>query len=49
MRIWLTQHFLLLLLIVTALSFLAALWTREWLSKQASERLKLADFFTKAD
>lgn len=33
MRIWLTQYFLLLLLVVTALSFLAALWMRGWLAR----------------
>jgi hypothetical protein len=32
MRIWLTQYFLLLLL-VTALSFPAALWMRGWLAR----------------
>jgi cellulose synthase (UDP-forming) len=46
MRIWLTQYFLLLLLVVTALGFLAALWTREWLSRRAHERLKLAETFS---
>jgi cellulose synthase (UDP-forming) len=45
MRIWLTQHFLLLLLAVTALGFLVALWTREWLSRRAHERLRLAEHF----
>ncbi len=43
MRIWLTQYFLLLLVVVTALSFLVALWLRGWLNRQARERLKLAD------
>jgi cellulose synthase (UDP-forming) len=42
-RIWLTQYFLLLLVVVTALSFLVALWLRGWLNRQARERLKLAD------
>jgi cellulose synthase (UDP-forming) len=43
MRIWLTQHFLLLLLTVTTLGFLVALWTREWLSRRAHERLRPMD------
>ncbi|WP_263351799.1 UDP-forming cellulose synthase catalytic subunit [Acidicapsa acidisoli] len=43
MRIWLTQHFMLLLISVTLLSFLVAIWTREWLSQRARERLKLAE------
>ena len=42
MRIWLTHYFIPLLLFVTALSFLVALWTREWLQQHAEERLKLA-------
>jgi cellulose synthase (UDP-forming) len=42
MRIWLTQYFLVLLLAVTALSFLVALWTREWLSRHARKRLTFA-------
>ncbi len=43
MRIWLTQYFLLLLVTVTALSFLLARWMREWLMQLAGERLKLAE------
>ena len=43
MRIWLTQYFLLLLLVVTALSFVLATWTRGWLARRARERLKLAE------
>jgi cellulose synthase (UDP-forming) len=43
MRIWFTQYFLLLLLAVMTLSLLVALWTRDWLSRRARERLKLAD------
>jgi cellulose synthase (UDP-forming) len=43
MRIWLTQNFVLLLLVVTALSFLIGLWIRQWLSLHAHERLKLAE------
>ena len=43
MRIWLTQYYLLLLLAVTAFSFLIALWTRNWLAWRARERLKLAE------
>jgi cellulose synthase (UDP-forming) len=42
MRIWLTQHFLLLLAVVSTLSFMVAYWTREWLSQRACERLKLS-------
>jgi cellulose synthase (UDP-forming) len=43
MRMGLTRHFLLLFLAVTALSMLVALWIREWLSRRARERLKLAE------
>ena len=43
MRIWLTQYFLLLLLVVTAFSFLLASWTRGWLARRAHERLILAE------
>ena len=43
LRIWLTGYFLLLLLAVTALSFLAALWTREWLSRHARKRLQYTE------
>ena len=43
MRIWMTQYFVLLLLSVTALSFLLARWIREWFIQQAAERLKLAE------
>jgi cellulose synthase (UDP-forming) len=43
MRIWLTQHFLLLLFTVTALSFLAGFWVYGWMSWHARERLKLAN------
>jgi cellulose synthase (UDP-forming) len=39
MRIWLTQYFILLLLVVTAFSFLLAYWTRGWLARRAHERL----------
>jgi len=46
MRTWLTQHFMLLLIAVTALSFLVAVWTREWLSQRAHERLRLAESMT---
>jgi cellulose synthase (UDP-forming) len=49
MRIWLTQHFMLLLIVATALSFLVAFWTREWLSQRAHERLKLAESFSTAN
>jgi cellulose synthase (UDP-forming) len=43
MRIWLTQYVLLLLIVVTGLSFLLALWMREWLDRHVRERLKLAE------
>jgi cellulose synthase (UDP-forming) len=43
MRIWLTQYFVLLLLVVTSLSFVVALWIRKWLSNRARQRLKLAE------
>ena len=43
MRIWLTRHYLLLLLVVTLLSLLAALWAYGWLSWHAQERLALAE------
>ena len=49
MRIWLTQYFLLLLFVVTALSFLLAYWIRGWLSRRAGERLKLAEPFAGPD
>jgi cellulose synthase (UDP-forming) len=42
MRIWLTQYFLPLLLVVTALSFVLAYWARGWLERRVAERLKLA-------
>jgi cellulose synthase (UDP-forming) len=45
MRIWLTQHFLLLFMVVTSLSFVVALWVRGWLSRKARERLKLAEIW----
>jgi cellulose synthase (UDP-forming) len=48
MRIWLTEHFMQLLLIVTALSFVASFWIRDWLSRRARERLKLAETVTAA-
>ena len=43
MRIYLTQHFLLLLLTVTALSLLAAFYAYEWMAWHARERLKSAE------
>jgi hypothetical protein len=49
MRIWFAQYFLLLLFAVTALSFLAASWTRGWLARRAHERLKLAETAGEAD
>jgi cellulose synthase (UDP-forming) len=43
MRIWLTQYFVILLLVVTGLSFVMGNWTRGWLSRRAHLRLKLVD------
>jgi len=45
MRIWLTHHFLLLLLTATFLSFLAAYWANAWMSWHAHQRLKIAEKF----
>jgi len=42
LRIWLTRNFLVLLFAVTALSFLVAFWTYNWLKWHTHERLKLA-------
>jgi cellulose synthase (UDP-forming) len=41
MRIWFTHYFLLLLVLVTALSLLVAGWLREWLSQRARARLQV--------
>jgi hypothetical protein len=43
MRIWLTHHFLLLLLVATSLSFLAAYWAYAWMSWHAHQRLKIEE------
>jgi uncharacterized membrane protein len=43
MRAWFLNYYLLLLFAVTALSLVMALWIRDWLSRHAQERLKLAD------
>ena len=43
MRIYLTQYFLLLLFVVSALSFLAAYYAYGWMAWHARERLKLAE------
>jgi cellulose synthase (UDP-forming) len=43
MRIYLTQHFLLLLLVATLLSFVLARWVHGWLIRASRERLKLAE------
>jgi cellulose synthase (UDP-forming) len=43
MRIYLTQYFVLLLLVVTALSFVVGLWVHGWLTLKTRERLKLAE------
>jgi cellulose synthase (UDP-forming) len=49
MRIYLTQYFLLLLLLVTLLSFVLARWVHGWLTLAARERLKLAENGNLAD
>jgi len=43
MRIWLGRHFLLLLLLVSALTFLVAWWIYGYLARRVRERLKLAE------
>jgi hypothetical protein len=43
MRIWMTQYFLSLLLVVSALTFFVAASIRDWFSKRANERLKLGE------
>jgi type IV secretory pathway TraG/TraD family ATPase VirD4 len=43
MRIYLTQYFLLLLFVVSALSFLAAYYAYGWMAWHARERLKLVE------
>jgi cellulose synthase (UDP-forming) len=43
MRIWMTQYFLLLLLVVSALTFVIAVSIRDWFSAHARERLKLGE------
>jgi cellulose synthase (UDP-forming) len=43
MRIWMTQNFLQLLLVVSTLTFFLAAYIRNWLSARASERLKLGE------
>jgi hypothetical protein len=43
MRMWITRYFLLLLLTVTALSFLAAYWVYGWMAWHAHQRTRLAD------
>ena len=49
MRIYLTQYFLLLLLLVTLLSFVLARWVHGWLTRASRERLKLAEIANVAD
>jgi len=49
MRIWLGQHFLLLLLLVSALTFVVAWWIYGSLARRVRERLKLAEAYTKAN
>ncbi len=41
MRLWMARYFVLLLLLVTALSFLLARWIREWFTDRAGRRLEL--------
>jgi cellulose synthase (UDP-forming) len=43
MRMWITRYFLLLMLTLTALIFLAAYWTYGWMAWRAHQRLKLAE------
>jgi cellulose synthase (UDP-forming) len=43
MRIWMTQNFLWLLLVVSALTFFMAASIRNWLREHANERLKLGE------
>jgi cellulose synthase (UDP-forming) len=43
MRIWMTQNFLWLLLVVSALTFFMAASIRNWLREHASDRLKLGE------
>lgn len=43
MRIWLAQYFLLLLLLVSAMTFIFAVWMRDWFSEQARVRLGPAE------
>jgi cellulose synthase (UDP-forming) len=45
MRIWLGRHFLLLLLLVSALTFLMAWWIWGYLARRVRERLKLAEIY----
>ncbi len=49
MRIYLTQYFVLLLLLVTLLSFVLARWVHGWLIRASRERLKLAETGNAAD
>jgi cellulose synthase (UDP-forming) len=49
MRIWLTRHFLLLLFVVSALSFMVAFWVYGWMSWHARERLRLTQTVPGAD
>ncbi len=43
MRLWLARYFLLLLVVVTVLNLVVASWIREWLSRRAQDRLRLAE------
>ena len=43
MRLWLTRYLLLLLVVVTVLNLVMASWIREWLSRRARDRLRLAE------
>jgi hypothetical protein len=43
LRMWITRYFLLLLLAMTALIFLAAYWAYGWMAWRAHQRIKLAE------
>jgi hypothetical protein len=43
MRMWMTRYFLLLLLTVTALSFLIGYWIYGWMALHAHQRARLAN------
>jgi uncharacterized protein YqhQ len=45
MRIWLGRNYLLLLLLVSALTFLLAWWIWGYLARRVRERLQLAEIY----